>query len=62
MHEGAEHLRNHERASVAHKEIEERVRDLTRSGSTITTRHFIAPETRPSTYAVVRAVEERTKG
>lgn len=58
----AEHLRNHERASVAYKEIEQRVRDLTRSGSTIATRHFIAPETRPSAYATVRAVEERTRG
>src|SRR5437867_6228931 len=58
----AEHLRNHERVSVAHKEIEQRVRDLTRSGSTLATRHFIAPEAWPSTYAVVRAVEERTRG
>jgi len=58
----AEHLRNHERVSVAHREIEQRVRDLTRSGSTIATRHFIAPDTRPSTNAVVRAVEERTRG
>ena len=58
----AEHLRNHERVSVAHKEIEQRVRDLTRSGSTIATRHFIAPETRPPTDAVIRAVEERTGG
>jgi len=56
----AEHLRNHERVSVAHKELEQRVRDLTRSGSTIAPRHFIAPETRKSTSAVVRAVEERT--
>ena len=58
----AEHLRNHERVSVAHKEIEQRVRDLTRSGSTVATRHFIAPETRPSAYAAVRAIEERTRG
>jgi MFS family permease len=58
----AEHLRNHERVSVAHKEIEQRVRDLTRSGSTVATRHFIAPEPRPSTNAAVRAVEERTRG
>jgi MFS family permease/quinol monooxygenase YgiN len=34
----AEHLRNHERVSVAHKEVEQRVRDLTRSGSTVATR------------------------
>src|SRR5436190_22264437 len=58
----AEHLRNHERVSVAHQELERRVRDLTRSGSTIATRHFIAPETRPPTDAVIRAVEERTRG
>jgi MFS family permease len=57
----AEHLRNHERVSVAHKEIEQRVRDLTQEGSAITTRHFIAPVTRPSTAAVVHAVEERTR-
>ena len=58
----ADHLRNHERVSVAHKEIEQRARDLTRSDSTFATRHFIAPETRPSTYAVMRGVEERTEG
>ena len=40
----ADHLRNHERVSVAHREIEQRVRDLTRTGTTPTTRHFIAPE------------------
>jgi quinol monooxygenase YgiN len=57
----ADHLRNHERTSVAYQELEQRIRDLTRSGSTITTRHFIAPEPRPSTNAVVREVEERTK-
>jgi len=57
----AEHLRNHERVSVAHKDLEQRVRDLTRSGSTIATRHFIAPENRPLTNAVVRVVEERTR-
>ena len=58
----ADHLRNHERVSVAHKELEQRVRHLTRSGSTIMTRHFVAPETRPPTDAVIRAVEERTGG
>jgi len=57
----ADHMRNHERVSVAHRDIEQRVRDLTRSGSTITTRHFIASETRPSAYAAVRAIEERTR-
>jgi quinol monooxygenase YgiN len=58
----AEHLRNHERVSVADQEIEQRVRELTRSGSTIATRHFIAPEPRPLTDAMIRAVEERTRG
>ncbi len=45
----AEHLRNHDRVSVAHKALEERVGRLTSSPETITTRHFIAPEMRPST-------------
>jgi predicted MFS family arabinose efflux permease/quinol monooxygenase YgiN len=58
----AEHLRNHDRVSVAHKELEQRARDLTRSGSTISTSHFIAPETRPSAAAMVRVVEHRTRG
>jgi len=58
----AEHLRYHERVSVTHKEIEQRAHDLVRSGSAITTRHFIAPVSRPSSEAVVHAVEERTKG
>ena len=57
-----EHLRNHERVSVAHKELEQRAASLTRTGSTLTTRHFITPETRPSTDAMVRAVEQRTRG
>jgi MFS family permease len=57
----AEHLRYHDRVSVAHKELEQRVRNLTRSGSTIATRHFIAPEIRPSTNAVMRTVEECTR-
>src|SRR5204863_8854760 len=54
----AEHLRNHDRVSVAHQELEQRARGLTRSGSTISTSHFIAPETRPSAAAMVRVVEE----
>src|SRR5947207_8160163 len=58
----AEHLRNHDRVSVAHQELEQRARGLTRSGSTISTSHFIAPETRPSAAAMVRVVEERTRG
>jgi len=56
----ADHLRNHERVSVAHKEREQRVRNLTRSDSTIATRHFVAPDTRRSAASAVRAVEERT--
>jgi quinol monooxygenase YgiN len=44
----AEHLRYHERVSVEHKEIERRAHALVRSGSTITTRHFIAPASGPS--------------
>ena len=57
----ADHLRNHERVSVAHREIEQRVRDLTRTGTTSATRHFIAPDTRPSAFAAERAVEDRTR-
>ena len=57
----ADHLRNHERVSVAHKEIEQRVRELTRDGTAPATRHFIAPGTRPSAFAAERAVEERTR-
>jgi len=57
----AEHLRYHDRVSVAHKELEQRVRELTRSGSAIATRHFIAPDSRRSPTAAVRAVEECTR-
>jgi hypothetical protein len=57
----AEHLRYHDRVSVAHKTLEQRVRELTRSGSAIATRHFIAPDSRRSTTAAVRAVEECTR-
>jgi MFS family permease len=57
----ADHLRNHERVSVAYREIEQRVRDLTRSGTTPATRHFIAPDSRPSAFAAERTVEERTR-
>ena len=56
----ADHLRNHERVSVAHKGIELRVRELTRGGTAPVTRHFIAPGTRPSAYAAERAIEART--
>jgi quinol monooxygenase YgiN len=56
----AEHLRNHGRVSVAHQELEQRVRDLTRPDSNIPIRHFVAPGFRPSTNDVVREVQERT--
>jgi MFS family permease len=58
----AEHLRNHERVSVAHKELEQRAASLTRNGSTLMTRHFIPPETGPSSNAIVQVVEQRTRG
>jgi MFS family permease len=57
-----EHLRTHERVSVAHQEIEQRIRGLTRSDSAINTRHFVSPLTHASTDAIVRALEERTRG
>jgi quinol monooxygenase YgiN len=56
-----EHLRNHERVSVAQQELEERIRALTQRGSTTSTRHFIAPEPRPMSSALVRQVEERIR-
>ena len=57
-----DHLRNHERVSVAHQAIEKRVRELTRAESAIATRHFTAPDARrsESVAAAVRAVQERT--
>ena len=58
----AEHLRNHERASVAQRELEQRVHGLTQEGSAISTRHFIAPEPQPMRTAMVRQVEERIRG
>ena len=58
----AEHLRNHERVSVAQQELEQKVRDLTQSGSTINTRHFIAPEPKPMSTSMARQVEERIRG
>jgi len=57
----AEHLRNHERVSVAHKELEDRVRALTRTGTTIATRHFIAPGSRRSASDVMHTVERQTQ-
>lgn len=48
----AYHLRTHERASVAYQEIERRIRDLTRSGSTIQVRHFVSPEPRSSSDGI----------
>jgi MFS family permease len=56
----ADHLRNHERVSVAHRDLEQRVRGLLRSEAAPAARHFIAPDDRPSTDAAVRTVEERT--
>lgn len=38
----ADHLRNHQRVSVAHQDIERSVRALIRAGSDIVTRHYIA--------------------
>jgi MFS family permease len=57
-----EHLRTHERVSVAYQEIERRISDLTRSGSEIKTRHFVSALAHASTDGVVRALEERTRG
>src|SRR5437868_5225771 len=57
----ADHLRSHERASVAYQEIEQRIRDLTQSGSTNKVRHFVSPVSR-SSDGVVRALEERIRG
>jgi transmembrane secretion effector len=37
----AEHLRYHDRVSVAHQELEKRVAALTRTGAPIATRHFV---------------------
>jgi MFS family permease len=53
--------RYHDRVSVAHMELELKIRVLTRSGSTIVTRHFIAPDANTSTNAMVRTVQEGTK-
>src|SRR5262249_45018348 len=44
----AEHLRYHERVSVAQKQVEQRAQALLRKGTTLVTRHFIAPNARPS--------------
>jgi MFS family permease len=61
----AEHLRYHDRVSVAHQELESRVRELLRSGTKTATRHFIAPEARAAARAAAgaatRTVEECTK-
>jgi MFS family permease len=51
-----DHLRTHERASVAYQEIEQKTRDLTRGGSTIQTRHFVSPESRPASDGVMRTL------
>jgi MFS family permease len=58
----AEHLRVHDRVSVAHREIEDRVRGLTRPGTRARTQHFVAPVARPpSDGGMIRAVEECTR-
>jgi quinol monooxygenase YgiN len=58
----AEHLRNHERVSVAHRDVEDKARALTRSPETAVIRHFIASDLRPPAGAAVRSVEARTLG
>src|SRR5262245_9171992 len=52
----AEHLRNHDRVSVEHRDIEERARALIRSGTTIQIRHFIVAELRQSAGATAPAL------
>lgn len=51
----AEHLRNHDRVSVAHRDVEQRARQLTRSGTAIHIRHFIAADPVLATTAAVVA-------
>lgn len=58
----AEHLRYHERVSVAHREIEQHAQGFTRRGSTISTRHFVAPVARRPDSAAVHALEDRCMG
>jgi MFS family permease len=58
----ADHLRYHERVSVAHRDVELHVQSLTRRGTAYVTRHFIAPGAHPSSRAAVDAVLERTAG
>lgn len=43
-----EHLRHHQRVSVADRELEERARNLVRPGSPIGIRHLIASQPHPS--------------
>jgi MFS family permease len=63
----AEHLRYHERVSVAHKELEDRAKRFLRKGTRPSTRHFVVPTvssaaaTEAATEAAVRTVEECTK-
>ncbi len=62
----AEHLRYHERVSVAHKQVEERAWSHLRKGTRPSTRHFVVPTGRgaasvAATAAAVRTVEECTK-
>jgi len=59
----AEHLRYHERVSVAHKELEDRAKRFLRTGTRPSTRHFVVPtvSSAAATEAAVRTVEECTK-
>jgi MFS family permease len=59
----AEHLRYHERVSVAHKQVEERAWSHLRKGTRPSTRHFVIPfgPSPAATAAAVRTVEECTK-
>jgi hypothetical protein len=52
----AEHLRYHERVSVSHKEVEQRVHRLVRPGGRIATRHLIAPTGRPPSAAALEGI------
>jgi predicted MFS family arabinose efflux permease/quinol monooxygenase YgiN len=55
----AEHLRNHERVSVAHRDLEDRARALLRSGTSEQIRHFIAPATEPAPAALLLTATAR---
>jgi MFS family permease len=55
----AEHLRSHDRVSVAHRDMEERARALLRSGTSMQIRHFIAPPVEPTPAAMLLATTAR---